>query len=86
MERGPATAAKGGRVGVGVPAVERIPVVQGIYWCLGRYDRPWGPARPIFGKIRFMSSANTARKLALVDYLERFGVDTARGQPKRVST
>ena len=35
----------------------------GIFWTLGRYDRPWGPERPIFGLIRYMSSANTARKL-----------------------
>jgi deoxyribodipyrimidine photo-lyase len=49
----------------------------GIDWCLGQCDRPWGPERPIFGTIRFMSSANTARKLALGDHLERFGVDTA---------
>lgn len=36
---------------------------SGIFWCLGRYDRPWGPERPIFGKVRYMSSASTARKL-----------------------
>jgi deoxyribodipyrimidine photo-lyase len=35
----------------------------GIFWTLGRYDRPWGPERPIFGLVRYMSSANTARKL-----------------------
>jgi deoxyribodipyrimidine photo-lyase len=35
---------------------------SGIGWCLGRFDRAWGPERPIFGKIRYMSSANTARK------------------------
>jgi deoxyribodipyrimidine photo-lyase len=35
----------------------------GIFWTLGRYDRPWGPERPIFGLIRYMSSENTARKL-----------------------
>ena len=36
---------------------------SGIFWCLGRYDRPWAPERPIFGQIRYMSSANTARKV-----------------------
>jgi deoxyribodipyrimidine photo-lyase len=36
---------------------------SGIFWILGRYDRPWGPERPIFGLIRYMSSENTARKL-----------------------
>jgi deoxyribodipyrimidine photo-lyase len=43
----------------------------GIFWILGRYDRPWGPARPIFGKIRYMSSENTRRKLKLKAYLQR---------------
>jgi len=46
---------------------------SGVFWCLGRYDRPWGPERPIFGKVRYMSTANTARKLALSEYLARYG-------------
>ena len=46
---------------------------SGIFWTLGRYDRPWAPERPIFGKIRYMSSRNTARKLRLRKYLERYG-------------
>jgi deoxyribodipyrimidine photo-lyase len=46
---------------------------SGIAWCLGRYDRPWGPERPVFGTVRYMSSANTARKLRLAAYLARFG-------------
>jgi deoxyribodipyrimidine photo-lyase len=46
---------------------------SGIFWVLGRYDRPFGPSRPIFGKIRYMSSKSTARKLALADYLNRYG-------------
>jgi deoxyribodipyrimidine photo-lyase len=37
----------------------------GIFWTLGRYDRPWGPERPIFGLVRYMSSASTARKLGV---------------------
>ncbi|MDX1388021.1 MAG: deoxyribodipyrimidine photolyase, partial [Acidobacteriota bacterium] len=45
---------------------------SGIFWVLGRYDRPWGPERPIFGKIRYMSSANTARKLRVRDYIKRY--------------
>jgi len=48
---------------------------SGIFWCLGRYDRPWGPERAIFGKIRYMSSENTARKLRVAPYLERYGDD-----------
>ena len=46
---------------------------SGIFWVLGRYDRAWGPERPIFGKIRYMSSENTARKLRIKEYLRRFG-------------
>ncbi len=45
---------------------------SGIGWVLGRYDRPWAPERPIFGSIRYMSSTNTARKLRLKKYVERF--------------
>jgi deoxyribodipyrimidine photo-lyase len=45
---------------------------SGIFWVLGRYDRPWGPERPIFGKVRYMSSENTVRKLRLGDYLDAF--------------
>jgi len=37
----------------------------GIFWTLGRYDRPWGPERPIFGLVRYMSSASMARKLGI---------------------
>ncbi len=48
---------------------------SGIFWVLGRYDRPWGPERPIFGKVRYMTSRNTARKLKVAGYLERHGKD-----------
>jgi len=39
----------------------------------GRYDRPWGPVRPIFGTIRYMSSDSTRRKMDLGGYLARYG-------------
>lgn len=45
---------------------------SGIFWIFGRYDRAWGPERPIFGTIRYMSSQNTARKLPLKNYLARY--------------
>ncbi|MEL7060535.1 MAG: deoxyribodipyrimidine photolyase [Acidobacteriota bacterium] len=48
---------------------------SGIFWCLGRYDRAWGPERPIFGKVRYMSTESTRRKLRLADYLQRYGPD-----------
>jgi len=46
---------------------------SGIFWCLGRYDRPWGPERQVFGKIRFMSLDSTRRKLKVDGYLARYG-------------
>jgi deoxyribodipyrimidine photo-lyase len=45
---------------------------SGIFWTLGRFDRPWAPERPIFGVIRYMSSENTARKLKVGDYVDRY--------------
>jgi deoxyribodipyrimidine photo-lyase len=45
---------------------------SGILWTLGRYDHPWGPERPVFGTVRYMSSENTARKLRVQDYLARY--------------
>lgn len=50
---------------------------SGIFWVLGRYDRPWGPERPIFGKIRYMSSQNTARKVSVKEYVRKYsGADS----------
>lgn len=46
---------------------------SGIYWVFGRYDRPWAPERPIFGTIRYMTSASTARKLRTRRYVARYG-------------
>lgn len=53
---------------------------SGIFWVLGRFDRPWGPERPVFGKVRYMSSANTLRKLRLAEYLQRWGGAGARAE------
>jgi deoxyribodipyrimidine photo-lyase len=47
--------------------------VSGIFWTLGRYDRPWFPQRPVFGTVRTMSSANTARKMNVKPYLAAYG-------------
>lgn len=46
--------------------------VTGICWVLGRHDRAWGPERPIFGTVRYMSSANTAKKVPVREYMERY--------------
>ncbi len=45
--------------------------LSGIFWCLGRFDRPW-PQRPIYGRVRSMSSDNTARKVSVEKFLSRF--------------
>ncbi len=44
----------------------------GILWVLGLHDRAWGPERPVFGKVRYMSSANTARKYRVRRYIEEY--------------
>ncbi len=45
---------------------------SGISWVFGKYDRPWGPERPIFGKVRYMTSASTRRKFSVQEYVDRF--------------
>ncbi len=45
---------------------------SGIMWVLGRFDRGW-PQRPIYGKVRSMSSDATRRKVRLDGYLTRWG-------------
>ena len=50
---------------------------SGIGWVMGRFDRAWGPERPIFGKLRYMTSDSTRRKLKLKQYLARWGEQTA---------
>jgi deoxyribodipyrimidine photo-lyase len=44
---------------------------SGIFWCLGRYDRPW-PERPIYGKVRSMTSDSTRRKYRVDGYIARW--------------
>jgi deoxyribodipyrimidine photo-lyase len=44
----------------------------GYFWTLGRYDRPWAPQRPVYGAVRYMSSANAMRKLSLKGYVARY--------------
>lgn len=45
----------------------------GIGWVFGLFDRPWGPERPIYGKIRYMTSQSAMRKLRLREYLSHWG-------------
>jgi deoxyribodipyrimidine photo-lyase len=55
---------------------------SGIFWVFGRYDRPWGPVRPIFGMIRYMTSENTAKKHDVKLYLARHGEADAASSKK----
>jgi deoxyribodipyrimidine photo-lyase len=41
----------------------------GILWCFGKHDRAWGPERPIFGLLRYMSSNSMARKFRAKPYI-----------------
>ncbi len=53
---------------------------SGIFWVMGRYDRAWGPERTVFGKIRYMSSKNTSRKIDTREYIKKYGANTIEGQ------
>jgi deoxyribodipyrimidine photo-lyase len=52
----------------------------GIMWVLGRFDRGW-PERPVYGKVRSMSSEATRRKVRLDRYLSRWGDPSGEGSP-----
>jgi deoxyribodipyrimidine photo-lyase len=44
----------------------------GIAWAIvGKHDRAWGPERPVYGKIRYMSYASTSRKFDSKAYVAR---------------
>ena len=42
----------------------------GILWCFGKHDRAWGPERPVFGTLRYMTSQSMARKINARKYAE----------------
>ncbi|SRR5579875_2227915 len=45
----------------------------GIAWAIGgKHDRAWGPERPVYGKIRYMSLASTSRKFNSRAYIEKW--------------
>lgn len=45
---------------------------SGIFWCFGRFDRAW-QEREIFGKLRYMTSDSTRKKVRLKQYLDKYG-------------
>jgi deoxyribodipyrimidine photo-lyase len=43
----------------------------GIAWAIvGKHDRAWGPERPVYGKIRYMSYESTSRKFDSKAYIK----------------
>ncbi len=44
----------------------------GVAWAIGgKHDRPWGPRRPVFGLLRYMSAAGMQRKFDVQAYIEK---------------
>jgi deoxyribodipyrimidine photo-lyase len=44
----------------------------GVAWAIGgKHDRAWGPERPVYGKIRYMSYQSTSRKFDSKLYIRR---------------
>ncbi len=45
---------------------------SGIFWCFGRFDRAW-QEREVFGKLRYMASESTRKKVKMKNYLAKYG-------------
>ena len=45
----------------------------GISWCFGKHDRAWGPERPVFGTLRYLSSDSWRRKINAKAYIKMYG-------------
>lgn len=48
-------------------------------WIYGLHDRPWGPARKIFGTVRYMNAAGLERKFDMDAYIRRVNKLTGTG-------
>lgn len=63
-------------------AIDRVPWIYlpgpppgdaGVAWAIGgKHDRAWGPERPVYGKIRYMSFAGTSRKFDSRAYIKKW--------------
>ncbi len=54
----------------------------GIAWAIGgKHDRAWGPERPIYGTVRYMSYASTSRKFDSKEYIRRVASEAGRRVP-----
>jgi photolyase PhrII len=56
----------------------------GILWCLGLFDRPFPPARPVIGTLRPRSTQSHAARLDMPVYTAKV-FQPASGAPKRVA-
>ncbi len=55
----------------------------GLLWCLGQFDRPFAPERPILGTVRPRPTREHARRIDLAEY-QRHVARPAFGAPRRV--
>ncbi len=44
----------------------------GIHWCFGKHDRAWGPERPVFGTLRYLSTASWWKKVNAKAYIKKY--------------
>jgi deoxyribodipyrimidine photo-lyase len=51
-----------------------------VAWIYGLHDRPWGPARPVFGTVRYMNAAGLRRKFDMGEYVRRIAALDAPGR------
>ena len=49
-----------------------------VAWIFGLHDRPWGPARPVFGTVRYMNAAGLDRRFDMPGYVARVSKQTSR--------
>lgn len=54
--------------------------ISGVGWTFGLFDRAWGPERPIFGTVRYMSSDAARRKLRMKAWLARHAAPRSSAQ------
>jgi deoxyribodipyrimidine photo-lyase len=55
----------------------------GIAWAIGgKHDRAWGPERPIYGKVRYMSYQSTSRKFDSTLYIQRVESLVRKGEER----
>lgn len=56
----------------------------GIAWAIaGKHDRAWGPVRPIYGMVRYMTLASTSRKFDSRAYIAQFETAPRQLPPSR---